>query len=388
MDVHLKIRPRQIGLFLGMIALYLATQSLLSEYLVEEVIHPNADSVFSQVLDLFSVNLEDSLPTWFSTINLFVAAMLLFTITMGKFKQGDQQRWYWLGLGSLFLYLSMDEGAVIHEIIAEPLHEKFDTSGYLEFGWQIVAVPLVIIFGLLYLRFLIQLPRTTRYWFIFSGLVYVSGALLVEGISANEASRDGITMTYLAIATVEEFFEMIGVIFFIYALLAYMVDLDATVVFQSPETDAAPSPFFNWESPLFRRGVVGIIVVILLTNIIFIYGANSLKSPSTVVIERSTPTHHLIADELGADGFVVTQFSGSFGADNLAARQLTAALLSIYDEVMVVNLIESDVGLVIAGNSNAINTDNLTQMLQDNGETEFVIFDTAVVQVFSENIAE
>jgi hypothetical protein len=384
MKLNLTIQPRRIGLFLGLIALLLAAQSLLTEYLVEEVIHPDADNVLILILDLFSVNLEDSLPTWYSTINLFVAAAILFSIAIAKFRATDHHRWYWLGLSTLFLYLSMDEGAVIHEILAEPLHDQFNTSGYLEFGWQIIAIPLVILFGLLYFRFWIKLPPHTRLWFAIAAVVYAGGALIIEGISANEASSSGINMKYLTIATLEEMCEMLGVVIFIYALLTYIVQSDLHFSLQPPASET-PRPTPLLQSAHFRRGMAAVGLLILLVNMAFIYGANRLKDPSTRVIERTTPTHHLIADQLRDDGVVVTQLSGAFNLENLPARQLAAALLTNYQNVMILSLVGEDLSLIFAADTLPLNVDGLTALLHDNGETEFVIYDTPVVQVFAEN---
>lgn len=386
MTLNFTLQPRRIGLFLGLIALYLAAQSLLTEYLVEEVVHPNADSILILVLDLFSVNLEDSIPTWYSTINLFVAAAILWTITLAKFRSNDYHRWYWFGLGVIFLYLSMDEGAVIHEIIAEPLHERFDTSGYLEFGWQIVAVPLVILFGLLYFRFWWKLPPHTRTWFAIAAVVYAGGALVIEGISANEISNGGIDMRYLTIATFEEFGEMLGVVIFIYALLDYIVQSDMQFVFQPPlEDNNVSNPL--WKSPIVQCGLVAIGIVILIVNIGFVYGANRLKSPDTLVIERATPTHHLIADQLREEGAIVSQISGAFNLDDISVLQLAGGMLNTYDSVIILSLVEHDLSLMIAGNDLGLDADSLTALLHDNGETEFVIYDTPVVRVLAESIA-
>jgi hypothetical protein len=55
--------------------------------------------------------------------------------------------------------------------------------------------------------------------------------VVVEAISANRYYLDnGVSFPYLAIATVEEFCEMLGVVLFIYALLSYMAALEYRAV--------------------------------------------------------------------------------------------------------------------------------------------------------------
>jgi len=48
-----------------------------------------------------------------------------------------------------------------------------------------------MIFGLVYLRFLVDLPPKTRHLFLIAGLVYISGVLGMEMVGANLWYRDG-----------------------------------------------------------------------------------------------------------------------------------------------------------------------------------------------------
>jgi spermidine synthase len=219
------LNPLKMSLVLGGIALSLAGLSLVGEYLLEVVFADNESTLLS-LIDLFSVNVENSIPTWYSTFLLLLAALILALIAHTKWIAQDLYRWHWAGLAVTFLYLSIDEGAGIHEYLADPLFLAFNTSGYLYFGWQIVAVPLVIVFGLTYVRFLLHLTPAIRYGFIVAAVIYTGGALFVEGLSASYLyDQNGvIDFTYLAIATVEETFEMLGIVVFISVLLTYMRD--------------------------------------------------------------------------------------------------------------------------------------------------------------------
>ena len=117
--------------------------------------------------------------------------LLLGGITAVKYQQRDSQTRYWAGLTLIFFYLSLDEGAVIHELFSDPLQTAYNTSGYLTFAWLLVFVPLLFLFVLLYLRFLFHLPARIRNLFILAGLFYVGGAVVVEAISANRYDLDG-----------------------------------------------------------------------------------------------------------------------------------------------------------------------------------------------------
>ena len=180
MRFEYNLNPRKLSLFLGIVSIYLAVQSLFGEYVLENVLRGGTDGFLVSLIDLFSVNAEETIPTWYSTILLFLSAVLLTFIATVKQKNQKLFRHHWTGLALIFLYLSMDEGAVIHEIIADPLQAKFNTTGYLAFGWQIVFVPLVVVFALFYLRFLFHLPPRIRNLFIIAGSLYVGGAVFVE----------------------------------------------------------------------------------------------------------------------------------------------------------------------------------------------------------------
>ncbi len=246
------LNPRKIAILLITIALCLSIISIISEYLLF-VVFADSESNTLVILDLFSVNIENSIPTWYATILLLTASVILALIAHAKWSARAPYRWHWAGLALVFLYLSIDEGAGIHEYMADFLFDAFQTTGYLYFAWQIVAVPLVVIFGLLYIPFLFALPPFTRYGFIISGAIYTGGALFIEGISANYLySQDGVyDFTYLSIATVEETFEMIGAITFIAVLMLYMRQLGARFVLASTadvvnyETITPPIPVLD-----------------------------------------------------------------------------------------------------------------------------------------------
>jgi hypothetical protein len=144
-----------------------------------------------------------------------------------RIKRQRQERYvgHWLLLSLVFLYLSIDEAAALHEKLTIPFqeNESLNVHGYLYFAWVLVGIPFVLFMGLVYARFLFHLPAQTRRHFLIAGALYVGGALVIEAVSANQwYLNDGTSLTYSAIGTVEEFCEMSGVIVFIYGLLTYI----------------------------------------------------------------------------------------------------------------------------------------------------------------------
>lgn len=224
MRLEVTVNPRKVALVLGGIALYLALQSILLKH-VEYAAGTESTYWLYHLVNLFNVNREGNIPTWYSTL-LLLACLLCFTaIAFVKRTQGDRYTRHWVGLALVFLYLSLDEGAAIHEKLTIPIQEGLNVTGYLYFGWVIVGAAFVLGFLLLYVRFFFHLPPETQRLFLAAGVLYVGGALVVEAISANQWYLDsGTSLTFSTIGTLEELLEMWGAVVLLYALLAYLSD--------------------------------------------------------------------------------------------------------------------------------------------------------------------
>lgn len=84
--------------------------------------------------------------------------------------------------------------------------------------WVPFGVFFVLVISLVLLQFLRRLSEDTRRYYIFSGVVFVSGALGLEYLGAwmleNGIAESGKDPLYLVAALVEESFEMFGVVIF------------------------------------------------------------------------------------------------------------------------------------------------------------------------------
>ncbi|WP_116472439.1 hypothetical protein [Zobellella maritima] len=173
---------------------------------------------------LFNFDRERNIPAIYSSAALFLSGFLLFVIAMAH-RVNSYPCFYWLGLTAIFLFLSFDEMFSIHERLSRFIRESFDMTGLFYFSW-VIPYGLALVFLLLfYIRFLIRLPRNTIVLFFVSGLVFVSGAIGFEMVSGSYVEMYGRgSLFYALLYTCEEFFEMLGVVIFIYALLMYIVD--------------------------------------------------------------------------------------------------------------------------------------------------------------------
>jgi hypothetical protein len=202
-----------------------------------------------QPLRIFDVGEERSIPAWFESLQFLLCSMLLAVVAVAKKQRGDRYRLHWSVLSIILLLLSLDEVASIHEAIGQQsehlLHSAtgFTPSGAISFFLVVPGAAFTLIVVLAYLRFLAQLPQTTRRLFLFAGALFVLGALGIEMLSAQVlSSSEGIVSWVVSSGSmvdresasaiprlivglqtsIEEMFEMLGLTVFVYALLAYI----------------------------------------------------------------------------------------------------------------------------------------------------------------------
>jgi hypothetical protein len=166
--------------------------------------------------EIFDVDEEESFANWFSSIILFIASVLLFLIAHKKKSNQDPFKNYWYGLAWGFGFLSLDEVAGLHETL----------NTVTDFAWTIPGAFVVLIIFLLYLKFILHLPKPISTLFCIAGSVYVGGSVGVEHLAdyyveAFEMDNFG----YQIFTAVEETLEMTGVVIFIQALLKYLASI-------------------------------------------------------------------------------------------------------------------------------------------------------------------
>lgn len=197
------------GLFLLLLALHLYHLYLHS-----------AEDTYIRTLDL---NKEHNPATLAAALYLLFAGYLLFYIS--KQAVDLPYRKAWIGLGCIFCFLALDEWGMIHDGILKENRADLDEYDFLYFVWVIPYGLLLLLFGAVYLKFFLQLPRKYQWLFALSGSIFVFGALGMEVIGASRAKNfpreDPMN---LALTTIEECLEFIGIILFNYTLLSYIED--------------------------------------------------------------------------------------------------------------------------------------------------------------------
>ena len=222
-EILIPVSAKRCAITLGVVVAVLVAASLgatsLSFIAIED---PLLHQVRKSLVQLALVDGEGNLPAWYSASLLLLCSLLLAAITHAERQRRGGQVPHWLALTLIFAFLSLDETAQLHELWIRPLRDMFDLGGFFYFGWIIPAGLCVALFVLAYLGFLGKLPARTRRLFLVAGTTFVGGAIGIEAISGDHASVHGKeNLTYHLIITLEELFEMAGLVIFIYALLDY-----------------------------------------------------------------------------------------------------------------------------------------------------------------------
>lgn len=236
--MELSIAPSRTAKALGVIICILTFFSLIGQYSAHFLGHERLLGFVRQ----FDLNGEANISTYFATLFLLSASLLLGVIARRVWKKKAAYRWHWTILALIFAYLSVDEFAQIHESLNEPMRTLLDTNGMLPNAWVFPAMGLVALFIAAYARFFWHLSDRWKLLFATAGAIYVGGALGAEIVSGWVwTQQEGATFTYELIATIEEVLEMIGISLFVYALLAYLQEQNVELQI-SIKTDQAESP--------------------------------------------------------------------------------------------------------------------------------------------------
>ena len=139
-------------------------------------------------LRLLDVGSEQSIPTYFSLLNLLLSSILLYIIFKFEKSKKNKGSKYWLFLSILFVFLSIDESASIHEnfdLVYEYMAYKGMIPLLLEtHQWLFFALLFVSIIGVVLIPFFKMLSKSTLRYFLISGAIFVIGAMGFEFLGA------------------------------------------------------------------------------------------------------------------------------------------------------------------------------------------------------------
>lgn len=179
---------------------------LVAVHLGLYVYHYQVEELPWLLRQLFDLDEENNIPTWYSSFLLLNNAFFLYLYSTQK---DLVKKAYWGLLSAGFFLLAIDEVA--------GLHETLNTA--IEMNWAILGGIAVLFVGVFFVPFLLAIPRRLALLFMLSGSLYFSGAILVELLGED---LDSDSLIYALTVSLEEGLELIGAWLFLNVMLHEM----------------------------------------------------------------------------------------------------------------------------------------------------------------------
>jgi len=192
-------------------------------FMQDLILYSGAKPELSNKIWLLDVDSEESAFTWLSVVVAFSAAWLLFLASRDAAMRGSRFKYHWYALTVLFLLLSFDEFAGIHEKISAGLSGRMEHTGLMYFAWAAPAGILSLIGLVAFVPFIRSFSLALAALLVLSALIFLGGAVGFEMIGGSVAEVEGIeSFRYRVLTNLEEGLEMAGILIFIYVLLCHL----------------------------------------------------------------------------------------------------------------------------------------------------------------------
>lgn len=186
--------------------------------------------------DMSKLDLDSdlTLPSWYSSLLLALCALLLFLIAMSVRARGQRDALKWGLLALIFVVLSMDEAIAIHEMSLEPIRNAFDFPAIFTFGWIPFAIALIVVLAIVYVPFLLRLPRPLAVGMLAAAVIYVFGVIgmgMVNGalFSALDQQKN---LLFSLSSSIEEALEILGLTLLIMVLIDHLAMSRPPLIFR------------------------------------------------------------------------------------------------------------------------------------------------------------
>lgn len=211
-----------LGLELALVALYVLIQA------------SGLGMPKGTVRALFDLSGDLSIPAWFSSVQLFVVGGVLLVASRNNRREQHLPSWFLVAGSLVFFFLSVDEGAAIHERITGAAR-SWELNWLLFKGGQgawiavyasiavLVALSSARYFGMAWRHF----RRETLIGF-YGAAMLVIGAVGFEIISYLFLRSGSTPRLYKAEVVCEEFLEMSGVSVILYAALLLAITISSS----------------------------------------------------------------------------------------------------------------------------------------------------------------
>ncbi|MCL1929581.1 hypothetical protein FWF93_00285 [Candidatus Saccharibacteria bacterium] len=213
-----------LGILMGSLLLFLVLHLIFRTAIITD----NWD--YWELAGLFDMDSEISLFTWFSTtILLFVPAVLAFFVGWVKRQNQEKLSWGWFLLGAAFMYLSIDDAAMIHEKISTlnrmtGLQDVLSSINPALFGWSwwVIYLPIVAVLVMIMTRWFLTLPTRTKVMIVLAAVLAIGGQVGMEAISSFVSNSTGeyINPVWRGL---QKFTGRSGLALFLFAIIDYIL---------------------------------------------------------------------------------------------------------------------------------------------------------------------
>jgi hypothetical protein len=178
------------------------------------------------IVPLFDFDTEFNVPSFYSSLAILFSAGLLWYIAKDEeIKNGKRKALYWNVLTYVFIFLSLDELVGIHNQFGRLIGALFGNFKFVNESrlWILAYTPILLLFLIYLIGFFKKLTKATLLSFIIAGVVFTTGAIIVE-LAGDQYMmyHDKADIFYGIIYTLEELLEMIGIVLFIRALVYHI----------------------------------------------------------------------------------------------------------------------------------------------------------------------
>jgi hypothetical protein len=210
---------RKILLFTGLSSLiFIILGAITAYYLVHLRLN-----FLPKTLVIFNLNMENNIPTWYASFVFLICSASAWLISISN--EHSHDRFQWKIIATIFLLMSLDEGASLHEYVGGVIKGFARFEGNLYFAWVVPAM-IIIPFGALYFfRFWLRLSLKYRLILALAAIIYFGGAVGMEIIAGSlYENGQSKSMSYVSLTVIEESMELSGQWLFLFTLLHILAE--------------------------------------------------------------------------------------------------------------------------------------------------------------------
>lgn len=208
---------------------------------------------------MFDLDGEGNVPAWYSSMKLLAVGLCLYLFGRLILQKDRLAGWLILAAAALFAYLSLDEGAVLHEkfgnrltLLATGGVGRTDTPFEITGLWMVFFGPpllLALVGGIVFLRRRLSIPYGVFAKALAGAIIFVIAAAPGD-ILVNYVTGDA----HIIQTAVEELGEMVGVTLILWAAMTLLAQQRPVVVAEATAAMPAPVPAAARQRPAQADG--------------------------------------------------------------------------------------------------------------------------------------